>query len=47
MKKSNANKSLVNVIPLEAKNHAAGSEKGQQLVPALVGVFFIVSMASR
>lgn len=33
----------VNVVPLEAKAAAAGSNRGQQLVPALVGAFWIVN----
>ncbi|WP_156401234.1 hypothetical protein [Duganella sp. Root1480D1] len=43
--KQTANQPMINVVPLEAKSHAAGSEKGQQLIPALVGLFVIWEMA--
>ncbi|WP_018415999.1 hypothetical protein [Teredinibacter turnerae] len=33
----------VNVIPMDAKSSAASSERTQQIVPALVGVFYILS----
>lgn len=36
------NKPLINVVPFEGKAYAAGSDRGQQLVPALVGAFWIV-----
>jgi hypothetical protein len=45
MKRTESNKPLVNVVPLEAKTEAAGSEKGQQLVPALVGIMWIIALS--
>lgn len=42
LKTNEANKPLVNVVPLEGKTEAAGSEKGQQLIPAITGIIFWV-----
>ncbi|WP_255407121.1 hypothetical protein [Ideonella sp. A 288] len=44
MKTTEVNTPPVNAVPLESKSEAAGSERGQQLVPALVGMFFLFSL---
>jgi hypothetical protein len=44
LKSNQANKPLVNVVPLEGKTEAAGSEKSQQLIPAITGIIFWIAI---
>lgn len=46
MKRNTSNQSLINVVPLETRSEAAGSEKGAQVVPAIVGVLWAVHIVS-
>lgn len=44
MKRSEANRTLVSIVPLEARSEAAGSEKGQQIIPGIVGVVWAITL---
>jgi hypothetical protein len=46
MKRNQANESQINVVPLETRSEAAGSEKGAQVIPAIVGVLWAIEIIS-
>lgn len=43
MEREIKNQPEVNVVPMEAKSAASGAERTQQIIPALVGIFYIIS----
>lgn len=45
MKRTNLNESQVNIVRRDNRPEAAGSEKGQQIIPAVVGVIWIVAVS--
>jgi hypothetical protein len=47
MKRFDANKSLLNSVRLKDKSRAAGSEKGQQIIPAIVSSVVAVSIITN
>lgn len=41
MKRSSVNELQTQVTPMRRKMDAAGSERGQQIVPAIVGIIWV------